>query len=194
MKTINQRNVNQMFKSVMLIVILIVVSACSTENLTETDTLTDTLNERSNQATRPMKGKITNAPAEGFDPLICDTPIGPIPITTNDLFGNLTHIGKLQAGSYGIPLTCEVYDISTFTLRLTYILIYVAPNGDELYGESDILVTPDPQNFDNGSFTGGVVVTGGTGRFENASGSWDYDNGFYIGPNSSWEIDGEITY
>ena len=74
-----------------------------------------------------------------------------------------------------------------------YFPIYTAA-GDELYGVSETFVTPAPPNFTSGIFTGSVTIIGGTGRFAEATGGWDFVNASYDGPNSVWQIDGSITY
>ena len=189
MTAISKKSILVLFKALLLVTLFIGVS-CTSESISDLDSA----NKKTNQKERPMKGNFSNTPVEGLDPFICLPDVLGIPLTTNHLFGNVTHLGKLQDGSLGLPQTCEVYDLATFTLRITYNTIYVTPNGDELYGFSETFVTPAPPTFTTGTFTGTVEIVGGTGRFDDASGGWDFVNASFVGDNSTWQIDGSITY
>ena len=189
MIAISKKSIVVLFKATLLVTLFIGVS-CTSESVSDFDSQ----NKRAEKKERPMKGNMSNTADLSVDPIFCFTPIGDVPITTNHLFGNVTHLGKLQDGSSGSPQTCEVYDLATFTLRITYNTIYIAPNGDELYGLSETFVTPAPPTFTSGSFYGSVTIDGGTGRFEDAEGGWDEINGSFDDAGSSWQIDGSISY
>ncbi len=192
MTAIIKKSILTLFK-VSLLVTLFVGVSCTSESVSDFDSTNKNTKEKERKE-RPMKGNFSNTADLSVEPLICEPGVLDIPITTNHLFGNVTHIGKLQDGSLGSPQTCELFDEATFTLRITYNTFYIAPNGDELYGVSETFVTPAPPTFTSGIFTGSVTIIGGTGRFAEATGGWDFVNASFDGPNSVWQIDGSITY
>ena len=57
---------------------------------------------KAKNATGAMKGKINNdATTSDIEPNFdCG-----FPLSANDIFGNMTHLGKIQPGSYGIPIS-----------------------------------------------------------------------------------------
>jgi hypothetical protein len=85
--------------------------------------------------------------------------------------GNATHLGRFTATWDGfIDTTGEVDNLLVRT--------FVAANGDELYAEGPGAGTPPPDQF----VTEHMVIMGGTGRFEEATGSftverWVFDVG-----------------
>lgn len=190
MTAISKKSILGLFKAALLVILFIGVS-CTSESVSDIDST----NKKTSQKERPMKGNFNNAPVEGVEPLLCEPGVLDIPITTNHLFGNVTHLGKLQDGSLGEPTKCELFTAEPFVLRIMYNTKYVTPNGDELYGKSETFVSPDPTTeFNTGTFTGTVTIVGGTGRFAEATGGWDFVNASFDGPNSVWQIDGSITY
>ena len=193
MTAISKKSILVLFKALLLVTLFIGVS-CTSESISDLDSA----NKKTNQKERPMKGNFSNTPVEGLDPFICLPDVLGIPLTTNHLFGNVTHLGKLQDGSLGEPFECEIVNDNPFTLKVMYNTKYVTPNGDVLIGLSKTFVIPDTDLDDPdrsfGTFTGTVKIVGGTGRFADAEGSWDFVNASYEGPNSTWQIDGSITY
>ncbi|MGB5322804.1 hypothetical protein, partial [Lutimonas sp.] len=108
-----------LFKALLLVILFIGVS-CTSESVSDFDSANKNTNEKERKE-RPMKGNFSNAPVEGVDALMCDTGLGfAVPITTNHLFGNVTHLGKLQDGSLGEPTKCELYTADPFVLRIMY--------------------------------------------------------------------------
>ena len=177
---------------------LFIVVSCTSESVA--DSSTDDLNveyaksENAKMATRAIRGKVNNGPNENFDPFICDTPVGPVPLTTNNIYGNMTHLGKLQPGSLGVPTSCVVFDITTFTLETTYEVNYIGAHGDEIRTFEHVFLTPTAPDFSTGVFTGTITIIGGTGRFENATGFMEFVDANWVGVNSTWGLVGEITY
>lgn len=127
----------------------------------------------------------------------------PIALFQTIVSGNMAHLGNLQpgfefdddnnvplSGSYLIPQSCDA--TATFpTLVTTYTSVYVAANGDELHALEEVFI-----NFATGTFEGTAVVQEGegSGRFTNATGTWNLINGTFDPVGASWEIAGEITY
>lgn len=134
----------------------------------------------------------TPPPAEGENP---------IALFQTVVSGNMSHLGNLQpgtafddenniplSGSYLVPQSCDA--TTTFPVLVSnYSSFYVAANGDTLYASEDVWI-----DFSTGTFMGTAVIMGGTGRFADASGSWELTNGTFDGVGASWEIIGEITY
>ena len=191
MTAISQKSILVLFKASLLVTLFIGVS-CTSESVSDSDTMYKNTKEKKSKE-RPMKGNFSNTADLSVEPFICG-PAGDIPLTTNRLFGNVTHLGKLQDGSFGEPFECEVVSGDPFILKVMYNTKYVTPNGDELYGLSETFVTPDFTTENSGTFTGSVTIVDGTGRFADAEGRWDFVNASYDGPNSTWEIDGWISY
>jgi hypothetical protein len=75
--------------------------------------------------------------------------------------GEVTHLGQTA-----IETTDQVVNLLTGAATATYHL--TAANGDEVVAELDFVAVPTQTGF---TFTGTWEITGGTGRFTNASGS-----------------------
>jgi hypothetical protein len=75
--------------------------------------------------------------------------------------GKATHLGRTT-----IETTDQVVNLLTGTATATY--HFTAANGDEVVVEFDFLALPTPTGF---TLAGNWEITGGTGRFTNASGS-----------------------
>jgi hypothetical protein len=75
--------------------------------------------------------------------------------------GEATHLGRTA-----IETTDQVVNLLTGAATATY--HFTAANGDEVVVELDFLALPTPTGF---TLTGTWAISGGTGRFTNASGS-----------------------
>jgi hypothetical protein len=75
--------------------------------------------------------------------------------------GEATHLGRTA-----IETTDQMGNV--ITGATTAIYHFTAANGDEVVAEFDFVALPTPTGF---TFTGTWEITGGTGRFTNASGS-----------------------
>ena len=175
---------------------------CQKEENFETKTQDDLLSQASkapNKKARPISGNLNNAPNPDAPPIICS---GAFPISgQNFIYGNVSHLGLLKSGTVGNALICDITNFPSAldpSLRgtITFNEIWVAANGDKLFSNSTIYIVGDPatQNATL-TWTGSNIITGGTGRFEGATGSWEQLNGkFFADGTATWSIKGEITY
>ena len=136
----------------------------------------------------PFKGDICMTPDnEVRIPVHWGSPDGPIvPNVTLAkiawLFGNATHLGKLDEQSF---MTCHegAYTDGSF-LYATYDVMLFAANGDYIEGISNIKIKSSAQTL-----TADYIFTGGSGRFENAVGS-----GLLSGELHCWNVEGTLEY
>jgi hypothetical protein len=112
-----------------------------------------------------------------FIPLVCIDPLsgtpvdcgtaGAIPVVVSTPFegvGRLSHLGKSTVSS------SQTVDFTKTPPELTGTDEFTAANGDKLYAtHSGISGAPDAQG--NVTFSGEYIFTGGTGKFQGASGS-----------------------
>jgi hypothetical protein len=106
--------------------------------------------------TLPLKGTI-----ESVESFVVDFPTMPV---TGSGSGNATHLGRYTV-TYQFVVDLVTLEGGPATAT------YVAANGDELYAEGNGQGAPtgDPEIF---AITEWWTITGGTGRFEGASGSY----------------------
>ena len=176
---------------------VLLFASCQKESITEDKAQFDAVSESSkaiNPKTRPLSGDLTNAPVPGANPISCSD-IFPIS-GQNFLYGNVSHLGKLQSGSVGNALVCNITGFDPLTATITYNEVLVAANGDKVFSNSIVNIVGDVETGGaTGIFTGSVIITGGTGRFNGASGAYDFVNGkFFADGTSAWSISGSITY
>lgn len=176
---------------------VLLLASCKKENISESispaESPTATISKA--KVTRPFTGDISNAGVPDAPGVSCS---GAFPISgKNFIYGNVSHMGRLKSGSFGIAQVCEVTDFDTYlALNITYKEIWVAANGDQLYSNTVIDVVGNPLDGGaTGTWTGSSVITGGTGRFEGATGHFNPLNGHYFADGTAtWSVKGEITY
>jgi len=107
-------------------------------------------------------------------------------------YGTMSHMGKVSG--YTENKTCDWPD--DFTLHLTSYDVTRAANGDEMWGEGDIILHIPTDGSTIATIEGGSIITGGTGRFEGATGWFVYENMVYdfVTGHESHTAYGEITY
>ncbi|MGB5376389.1 hypothetical protein [Muriicola sp.] len=156
------------------------------------------------------------------DVLLCFPEEFLFPLTRNVLSGHMKHLGKLQAGvsdpvtgevisgSFGNPISCDI-NLETFAeLSTIYEVTYVAANGDSFYTTEQVTISfPNTFVDEDGNtqidystgFFGGsagfehaIIIEGGKGRFEGASGYMDFMNAEFGPDGSTWDLVGEIIY
>jgi len=145
----------------------------------------------------PFKGEVCKTNNDDVPLMHVDgTPYGPIPdlyVTGESwLSGNFTHMGKLSEESYMEAISAEL-DLSALMQEGKIIIVAVyeahafAANGDKIDCLSNIKM--DVTDRDNWILSGDYTVTGGSGRFENASGS-----GILSGSSKCWDMEGTLEY
>lgn len=115
-----------------------------------------------------------------FIPVVCIDPLngtpvdcgtaGAIPVVVSTPFtgvGRLSHLGRSTVAS------SQTVDFTTAPPSMTGTDEFTAANGDKLYAtHSGISGVPDAQG--NVTFSGEYIFTGGTGKFNGASGSAEF--------------------
>lgn len=79
--------------------------------------------------------------------------------------GNLAHLGNFEMTSPHLTYLD--------TLRIEGTQIFTAANGDEIYATIEGQLSPNPNGTLSGAIAG--VITGGTGRFSDASGTYTFN-------------------
>jgi hypothetical protein len=121
---------------------------------------------------------------------------------TTESTGNATHLGKTSVVSEGTLILffedCFLLDGLTpgFVFRTSGTFTVTAANGDHLFGtfENEGCTNPDPATAAIGTtIEGSQTITGGTGRFEGATGSTTtFGHGF--GNDFDLVATGTLTY
>jgi len=111
------------------------------------------------------------------------------------LTGHSTHMGEFipeQTHMTGLHAELDMAALSNDKVIITaeYEAILTGANGDhiDLLSQIQIDVT-DPSNWTNWTITGNYKVTGGSGKFENATGS-----GVLNGQLPCWDFEGTLVY
>jgi len=160
-------------------------------------------NAESAKATSPMKVDFYSSVNAASPALACTLPGVPFGIANSGYFlhGNATHFGLIDSEtSMGQDGSCNL-SASTFILSTTTAGQIVAANGDKItYTGSDEI---DLNNIifhagTTATITGVWTITGGTGRFDGASGSFTISGIVDVttagGPTFSITGEGTITY
>ncbi len=189
--------------ALLLLSVLFITTSCTQDSVLESNpddlNVVEAKSSNAEPARRAIRGKINNkstSDPDAPDGLTCfDTPFGDIPLTTNDIFGNMTHLGKIQANSFGVPVECVEVNPETFTIESVYRVNYIGAHGDAIHTvEYPFLVLDPATEFTTGTFSGEIVIDGGTGRFENATGMMKFVDASFVGDESTWEVVGWIEY
>ena len=197
-----------------VLAVLTLLFSCSTDTALAPEENLDVLNAKSNnakKATRAWKGKFSNV-ADLTIPLVgCIPEDAGVALTTNIISGNMTHMGKIQPGSFGRPQEGTCFLTGANTLNVIYYVNYIGAHGDMITTVEPVTITldlvADPSGltgtFENTRDAGGnmipITILEGTGRFEGATGELYFKDGtFSPAANgtvvSTWRLDGEITY
>jgi hypothetical protein len=214
MKTKNKSILKTMLKLAMLALIVMAVSCSQETVLDPTQNGAENLNginaKSSNaaKATRAWRGKFTNA-ADLTIPIVGCIPDVGFNLTTNIISGNMTHLGKIQAGSYGRPQEFTCFLTGENTADVIFHVNYIGAHGDMITTKEFVTITvdfeADPRGL-AGTFTntiktqahedlgpldpfpgfmvGDIIpieILEGTGRFEGATGTLYFKNASFIG-------------
>ena len=169
-----------MKKMVMMAMGIMLLAACKKDSSTDAF-LMDDIESKANggkQVTRPMKIDIFSS--VDLNPDIPSVPcLGDAnPLSTSGFFlnGNATHLGKINAEkSRGQDIFCEFTAGTRLTLATKVAGQIVAANGDIIYYTgSDVLDLTEIFTAVSpyGTIEGVWKITGGTGRFVGATGSF----------------------
>lgn len=154
------------------------------------------------QVERPFKG---TGVGQSFVAEPCDESEFPVVVceVTTVGGGNITHLGRVSSRGTGIiaidfskdPCVLPDGSATGVVIESSGTFVYVAANGDEVFASyDDTLCSAFGESA--GSLQGTQTITGGTGRFEGASGG-TMTNGTVDDPApNTFEIDsvGTITY
>ena len=169
-----------MKKMVMMAMGIMLLAACKKDSSTDAF-LMDDIESKANggkQVTRPIKIDIFSSvdlnPDIPSEPCLGDAN----PLNTSGFFlnGNVTHLGRINAAkSRGQDISCEFSAGTRLTLATEVKGQIVAANGDIIYYEgndlldlTEIFTAVSPY----GTIEGVWKITGGTGRFVGATGSF----------------------
>ena len=179
-----------------IVLSFMILAACnsSSDELASPSVSSSQVTERGKKP-RPFQANLTGVLNLESAPTACTG--GPIALLDYFISGNATHLGNLNAASFLHHDNCNL-DLGAMLLSADVSGDLVGANGDKItYTGEDVinvynfLVEPGP----TGSITGTWTITGGTGRFEGATGSFTISGlvdfatlGFNVAAN------GTITY
>ncbi len=160
-------------------------------------------NAQSAKATRPMIINLYTSVNLASPALNCTLPGVPFGIANSGYFlhGTATHLGLINSGtSIGLDGSCNL-DGTTFILATTTAGQMVAANGDKITYTGNDAIDLNNVIFNGGTtaaITGLWTITGGTGRFAGATGSFQINGTVNVaaagGPTFSITGEGTITY
>ena len=192
MKTIKQILAKAML-GIAAVALFLFTASCSQESVLDTSNDLEVYSAKSSKAkkaTRAIRGKLNNDATTSDIPPNFDCGF---PLSANDIFGNMTHLGKIQPKSFGIPISCAFGD-EPGILQTEYLVNYIGAHGDEIQTMDTVTIFCADADCFTGTFEGTLKIIGGTGRFEGATGNMVFKNASFVGSTSTWEVEGEITY
>lgn len=176
----------------------------------ETLTAVNAKSKKGKKATRAWRAKLSNV-GDLNQPLVDCTPDVGFELTTNFISGNMTHLGKIQSGSFGRPQPGTCFVTGPNTARAIFIVNYIGAHGDMITTEEDVTLILDLEADPTGGtgtfvntkdMDGNIIpikILEGTGRFEGAEGELFFKDAQFS-PDadgvvvSTWRLIGEITY
>ncbi|MGB5668253.1 MAG: hypothetical protein WBM53_15565 [Maribacter sp.] len=194
----------------LLVPIMLIAFSCSTESVTDLsqENLNAAAVKSGKKVKRPISARLTNFPDFDIEAITCYPELEPdfpnVTLNTNIISGNMTHLGKLRQGSFGRPQAESCYLQEDGSLQVIYKVNYIAANGDEIRTTEYVTIICDDADCFTGTFDGtevlpdgvefAIVIDGGSGRFDGATGHMNFVGAAFGPDGSSWELEGEITY
>ena len=189
----------------LLVPTMLIAFSCSTESTTDVtqENLTATA-AKGKKHSVPISARLTNFPDFEIETITCYPELEPdfpnVTLNTNIISGNMTHLGKLRPGSFGRPQaeSCNLQEDGS--LQVIYKVNYIGANGDEIRTTEYVTIICDDPDCFTGTFEGtegydlAIVIDGGSGMFEGATGHMDFIGATFGPDGSSWELKGEINY
>lgn len=163
--------------------IFMIFGSCDSSSIDESELAAASLstNAKSIKA-KPVERDVSNSV------VATDTPTG------STFVGTMTHLGKI----HGVVTATALVDNGDGTVNFASNDVLVAANGDELYTQTNVVLTFSSAL--EATYVGGFTVEGGTGRFVGATGYLSIANGVYsingdtgIGTSTHNAV-GKITY
>ena len=178
-----------------IVLSVMVMAACntSTDELATPNTSTQ-LSARSQQA-RGFHANLSGVLDLNSAPTACSG--GPIALLDYFISGNATHLGNLNSSSSLHHDNCDL-NLETLLLSANVSGQLVGANGDLIYySRNDVINVFNylTESGPNGPITGTWTINGGTGKFEDATGSFTI-SGLVDFATLSFNVtaDGTITY
>lgn len=165
-----------------IIVLAILAGGCSTESPLQNPSNEDSPSSLAKNVAVPLKGSYVTT-IENLQV------VGPGLVSMNVIGkGMVSHLGKSKVF---IAQTAN-YTTDPFSL-VSPTVIFTAANGDELYSSGVGTFTDD--GLGNSAFTGTLTISGGTGRFNQATGSVTYDGSANVAAaKGQFTFDGMVNY
>ena len=178
-----------------LLSVMILAACNSSSDELATPGVSSPISQRSQQA-RAFHGNLSGALNINSAPTEC-TGLFPLALVDYFMSGNATHLGTLNATSFLHHDDCNV-DVTTFLLTNQVSGKLVGANGDwiEYTGQDTVnIYNYATEEGPNGPIYGSWTITGGTGKFEGATGSFTISGLVdFTTLGFSAVADGTITY
>lgn len=149
------------------------------------------------QHARPFNATLSGTMDPNSSPTVCSGDLPGLALLDYAITGNATHLGNLNSGSTLHHNNCDL-SFATALLTTSVNGQLVAANGDMIYYSGDDVVNVFNMltaSGTTGDINGTWTITGGTGRFEGASGSFTISGLVdFITFGLSAEANGTITY
>lgn len=158
----------------LIALLLMTLASCQQADELASPDVSSKISQRAQQQTRPFEATFSGGLNPASAPTACSGDLQPLALLDYYISGNATHFGNLKSAS---NLHHENCDLSFTTAQLTTSVSgqLVAANGDMIFYTGDDVVNVFnllTASGTTGEINGTWTITGGTGRFEEASGSF----------------------